>query len=134
MEDFYASLKLITGEELLAQVLHDEDDDVIIICNAVEIDEDFYNPSPGVTTYVFTPKMWMKYSGEDSFIIKKDSILTITELSPKATEFYRQCLERAKVAQSQIVSGNKINAEDQKGYVATVDEARMYFEHLYRSL
>ena len=69
MEDFYASIKLVTGEEILTQVLHDVDDDVIIIANAIEIEEMNVATSPGVFQCMITPHMWMKFSGEDSFCL-----------------------------------------------------------------
>ena len=133
MEDFYASIKLITGEELLAQILHDEDDDVLIICNAVEIEETNISPSPGVFQCMITPHMWMKFSGEDSFILKKEHILTITELSDDAIGFYKNCLHRAKHPANNPMVGNQVDVEDQKGFISTVDDARAYFEHLYRT-
>lgn len=133
MEDFYASIKLITGEELLAQILHDEDDDVLIICNAVEIEENTISPSPGVFQCMITPHMWMKYSGEDSFILKKEHILTITELSDSAISFYMKCLHKAKHPSNNPIVDNQVGPEDQKGYISTVDDARAYFEHLYRT-
>lgn len=133
MEDFYASIKLVTGEELLAQVLHDEDDDVIIIANAVEIDEMNISPSPGVIQCMITPHMWMKFSGEDSFIIKKEHILTITELSPRVVQFYKKCLDRAKNPSSNPVLDNRVDADEQRGFISTIDDARQYFEYLYRT-
>jgi len=133
MEDFYASIKLITGEEILAQVLHDKDDDVLIICNAVEIEEMNVSPSPGVFQCMITPHMWMKFSGEDSFIIKKDHILTITELSGNALDFYKKCLDKAMHPSSNPMIDNRVDAEDQRGYVSSVDDARQFFEYLYRS-
>ena len=133
MEDFYASIKLVTGEEILTQVLHDESDDVIIIANAIEVEELNVSPAPGVFQCMITPHMWMKFSGEDSFIIRIEHILTITELSSKGLSFYKKCLVRALQPSNNPMIDNRVEAEEQKGYVSSVDDAREYFEYLYRT-
>lgn len=133
MEDFYASIKLVTGEEILTQVLHDVEDDVIIIANAIEIEEMNVATSPGVFQCMITPHMWMKFSGEDSFILKKEHILTITELSKDGLSFYKKCLARALHPSNNPMVDNRVEADEQKGYVSSVDDARQYFEYLYRT-
>lgn len=131
MEDFYAAIKLVTGEEILGEVIYDEQDDFIIVSNAIEVEEDMLNPGPGIYTQVFTPRMWMRFSGDDTFVIQRDKIVTISELNDQAIHFYKKCYEKAVLSKSQYISTNKVNVENNVGYISSVDQARSDLENLY---
>ena len=131
-DDFHAVLKLVSGEEIYAQASWIEEDQLLLVGNAITIKEDVLNPQPGVMHHVLVPNMWMKFSGEDTFVIEKHKIITISELDDNAIEFYGECLQKALAAQKQFVSGNKTRTENNKGYVSKVDDARMLLEKLYR--
>ena len=131
-DDFHAAIKLISGEELLAQVMWIPEDDVLLVSNAITIKEDTINPQPGVFANIVIPNMWMKFSGEDCFVIERNNILTITELSDSAIEFYEECFEKAYASQRSIISTNKVNPEKNVGYVSTVDDARDSLEKLFK--
>lgn len=132
MEEFYAAVKLTTGEEILGEVMYDEEDDFIIISNAIEVEEDIINPGPGIYTQIFTPRMWMRFSGEDTFVINRDKIVTISELNHEAIHFYNKCFEKAVMSKSQYISTNKVSVENNVGYVSSIDDARSTLERLYK--
>lgn len=130
-DDFHAAIKLVSGEELFAQVMWIPDDDVLLVSNAITIREDTINPQPGVLANIVIPNMWMKYSGEDCFVIERHNILTITELSEGAIEFYEECFEKAYASQKSVISTNKVNPERNVGYVSKIDDARDSLEKLF---
>ena len=76
-DDFYASIKLKTGEEIFAKVLPcDENSKInLLIINPIIIQN--YKSRGGVQGYKIEP--WMKTTTEDMFLIKMEDIITISE-------------------------------------------------------
>jgi hypothetical protein len=75
-EEFYAIIKLVSGEEILSLIMVDENDGdpVIVLQNPVTM-KAFYNHQ-GMHIKV---KPWMEMSSDDFFMIKLDKIITMTE-------------------------------------------------------
>ena len=79
-EEFYAIIKLVSGEEIFSLVMSDEvnDDTVIVLQNPVIIN--MFNSHEG--SYIKV-KPWIELSNEDFFILKMDKVLYITESKDK---------------------------------------------------
>ena len=81
-DEFYATMKLITGEEVLALVVIDKKErDQVVIENPVICKEIKASGSNIPMGYKFEP--WMKMSEEDVFIIHMTSIITMSEIKDK---------------------------------------------------
>ena len=78
-EDFYATLKLKTGEEIFAKVAASEENEktMLILSNPVMIGE--IKSKSNVVGYKVEP--WIKTSTEDMFIININDVLTMSESS-----------------------------------------------------
>ena len=78
-EDFYATLKLKTGEEIFAKIAASEEEDrtILLVTNPVIISE--IKTRQGVLGYKLEP--WLKTTTEDMFIINIDDVITMTESS-----------------------------------------------------
>jgi hypothetical protein len=126
-EEFYASIKLMSGEEIVAKVSYDNDEDVLIIenprlVNVIELKKGASNMKG------FTFDSWMAATYDEMFIIKKDHILTITELDTKIQRFYKRFLQKEN---GEIEDSTRVDIKQQKGYMSTVKESRKYLEDLY---
>lgn len=76
-EEFYAAIKLVTGEEIFSLVCVDDNDgDVIVILQNPVIMKVITN---NIGKYVKI-KPWMEVPNDDFFIIKYDKIVTMTEV------------------------------------------------------
>tara|TARA_B100002019_G_scaffold174772_1_gene151074 strand:+ start:1698 stop:2093 length:396 start_codon:yes stop_codon:yes gene_type:complete len=127
-EEFYASIKLMSGEEIVAKVSYDKDDDVLIIenprlVNVIEMKRGKSNMKG------FTFDAWMAATYDEMFIIKKDHILTITELDTKIKKFYTRFLQKEN---GEISYSSKVDIKHQRGYMSSVKEARKSLEDLYK--
>ena len=133
-EEFYSSIKLITGEEIFALVCLDENDGdpVLVLQNPVMMKV----ISTG-GTYGVKVKPWMQIPGDDFFIIKLDKIITMTEITDtNVIEFYNSYLEDDDVdvslSQNSSSSPGKAEVTKNMGYVSSVEDARKLLEDLYR--
>jgi hypothetical protein len=125
-EEFYASIKLMSGEEIVAKVSYEQDEDVLIIenprkVNAIEINHGNKN-SKG-----FTFEAWMSATYDEMFFIKKDHIITITELDSRIQKFYEKYLQKENMNNETT----KVDIKNQRGYVSNIKEARRSLEDLY---
>jgi len=127
-EEFYASIKLMSGEEIVAKVSYDNDEDVLIIenprlVNVIEMKRGKSNMKG------FTFDAWMAATYDEMFIIKKDHILTITELDTKIQKFYTRFLQKEN---GEIEDTTKVDIKHQRGYMSSVKEARKSLEELFK--
>ena len=78
-EDFYATVKLKSGEEIFAKVAASEEKErtMLIISNPIIVEE--LKGKRGVVGYKIEP--WLKTTSDDMFIIKLDDVLTLSESS-----------------------------------------------------
>ena len=126
-EEFYASLKLVTGEEIFSLVCIDENDGdpIIILQNPVIMKIN----SNHIGTYVKV-KPWMEIPNDDFFIIKLDKVITMTEVkNQKTIDFYERYLNDEDV---DIEVDGKVNISDKMGFISTVEDARKSLEKLFR--
>jgi pimeloyl-CoA synthetase len=62
------------------------------------------------------------------FIIKKDHIITITELDPKIQRFYEKSLSK----ENGDDTSTRVDIKDQRGYLSSIKEARKSLEDIFK--
>ena len=82
-DEFVATIKLVTGEEILTKVIVNQDtaEETVIIENPLICEEVRSHGANIPLGYKFEP--WMKMSEEDVFIIHMTSIITMSEIKEK---------------------------------------------------
>ena len=126
-EEFHASIKLVTGEEIFALVSVDENDGdpILLLMNPVVM-KIMRNH---VGQYVKV-KPWMEISTDDLYVIKYDKIVTMTEVKEEETiQFYNRYLNDDDV---DFEDDGRTKISDKMGYISTVDDAREMLENLYK--
>ena len=130
-DNFFATLKLITGEEILAEVCPSEENkiDFLIVQNPIVISETMQiDQEKGVAISGLVPKKWMLYSNDDMTIIYKSHVISLSELDKFGSEFYQKALIAARMS-SPIK--RKISSRDNVGYVGNVKDHRKLLERMY---
>jgi len=128
-EEFYAAIKLVTGEEIFALVCIDENDgDPIIILQNPVIMKVVTNH---IGQYVKV-KPWMEIPSDDFFIIRYDKIVTMTEVKEgQMINFYERYLNDEDV---DIEMDGKVKISDKMGFISTVEDARKRLEKIFKDL
>ena len=126
-EEFVATVKLVSGEEILTKVIIDysSKEEQIIIDNPVICQEVRSHGANVPLGYKFEP--WIKMSDEEIYIIDLDKIITLSEIKDDLV---------IKTYNNIIEGGFKRQHPDldrQMGYVNNVDKAREIIERLYKS-
>tara|TARA_B100001175_G_scaffold302739_1_gene297071 strand:+ start:500 stop:907 length:408 start_codon:yes stop_codon:yes gene_type:complete len=127
-DEFYAVLKLVTGEEIFALVSVDENDgDPIIMLSNPVVMKMLYN---GVGQYVKV-RPWLELPTEDLFLMKYDKIITMSEISDKQMiKFYNRYLNEDDV---DIELDGKVSLNPKMGLLTTVEDARQSLENIFNS-
>lgn len=126
-EDFYATVKLKTGEEIFAKVAASEEDErtLLIISNPVVVNQII--GKKGIIGYKIEP--WLKTTSEDMFIINMEDIITLSESSD---------IDMIVMYQTYVRQSNKEKTGQSKltrkmGYIANVNDAKDLLEKLYKN-
>ena len=126
-DEFVASVKLVSGEEILTKVIVDYTDKVekVILDNPVICQEVRSHGANVPLGYKFEP--WMKMTDEEVFILSLDKIITLSEIKDDLV---------IKTYESIIESGFKRQHPDidrTMGYINSVSKAREIIEKLYKA-
>lgn len=127
-DDFYASIKLKTGEEIFARVFPcDEKDKIsLIVINPIIVEN--YQSRGGMQGYKIEP--WMKTTKEDMFLIKMEDVLTITE----NTDIEMIFLHESYTEKISNLKNNKTEISRKMGYLTNVKDAKKLLEKIYKEL
>ena len=132
-EEFYAVIKLVSGEEILSLVMVDDsgDEPIMVLQNPV-IMKTFHNHQ-GVHIKV---KPWMEMTEDDFYFITLDKIITCTETSnDKLINIYNRFLEEEDNGDIDVYTkSGEVKPDERMGYISTVMEARRRLENIYRDL
>ena len=126
-DDFYATVKLKTGEEIFAKVAASEEEDrtLLIVFNPIIISE--IKSRSGSIGYKLEP--WLKTTTEDMFILNIEDIITMTESSDiEMIMMYQNYLRHSD---NKNKNGSKINRR--MGYISNVNDAKEILEKLYKN-
>ena len=126
-EEFYAAIKLISGEEIFSLIMVDENngDPVLILQNPVTMRT--YKNNGNIYLKI---KPWLEIPDDDFFFIKLDKVITITEIKNQSTiDFYLRYLNKEDYDDDDI--DGKIKPSNILGYIGSVEDSRRYLEDLF---
>jgi hypothetical protein len=130
-EEFYAIIKLISGEEILSLVMVDENDGdpIIVLQNPVTMKA--FHTHHGTHIKV---KPWMELSDDDFFMIKLDKVITMTETKDKKIiNIYNDYITDDDSIDVYNPSG-QVKPSSKMGYISSVEDARKKLEKLFKGL
>ena len=130
-ETFYATVKLLSGEEVLCQAIHVEEEgqELYLLSDPIVIDEaSRLDPERGIAMSGMAPRMWMMYSNDDLVAVRKEHVISISEMDKFGKSFYKKALVIAKVS---TPVKKKVDQEEHMGSLGEVEERRAYLERIF---
>jgi hypothetical protein len=129
-EEFYSTIKLKSGEEIIAKVCYLREEDSLLIEKPLLV-ESHISKKYGKKVDGFILKEWMKATYEDIFIIRMEQIITLTEVDERIKEFYIGNTESGD-----YLGSDDINVKPKKlrnnGYVGSVEDMKKSLESLFK--
>ena len=126
-EEFYAVLKLVSGEEIFAKVQPcEEEDKTILMLDCPVTFENIIIRQIGVSAVRINP--WLKISDDPTVVMNMDKVITMTEVHDKhLIKVYNRYLKE----KDQI--SNRTDINENMGFLSSVSDARVFLEKLYKS-
>ena len=125
-DDFYATIKFKSGEEIFAKVAASEEINrtILLVSNPIVVNE--VQGKKGMLGYRIEP--WLKTTKEDMFMIDLTDVLTMSESSD---------VEMISMYQRWLRDTSKIKNDEPKlsrkmGYISNVNDAKDILEKLYK--
>ena len=108
-QEFLATLKLVSGEEVISMVLYLEDEDKVLLSNPFLVESSKQRHGK-LEVVGFAFKEWVMASFDDMYIISRDHIITITETSGPIEEFYKKNLQKVESSKQLLHKPNNFHA------------------------
>ena len=132
-EEFYAVIKLVSGEEILSLVLVDDstDDTLLILQSPVMIK--MVGPAS------IRVKPWMDLTEDDIHFVRLDKVITMTETTnEKLIQLYNNYVNDDDTDASSSIDvykpAGEVKVSEQKGYISSVDSARDMLEKIFKGI
>ena len=128
-QDFYASVKLVSGEEIFGEVMPSEENGrtVLIISDPVEIETvSMDGRHEGLRMMPWLRSM----PSENIVIIPMDRVITVVEAQEdsEVVKYYRKFI----FTNTNQTSSEKIKVSKKMGYVISVEKARQSLENIFK--
>jgi len=126
-DEFYAAIKLVSGEEVMAMVIVDNTGipEHVVLNNPVICKELRAHGTNIPMGYKFEP--WMKLSDDETYVLPMEKVITLSQItSSEIVDTYKDLVEFG-------FNQSHPDLTKDMGYVSTVDKARSILEKLYRS-
>ena len=130
-EPFFATMKLVTGEEILAEIMASEESgsEFFIVGNPIVINEtNQVDTQKGVMISGRVPKKWMMYASEDLTIVNKHHVVSISEMDKFGTDLYKKALIAAKIS---TPIKKQVETEKNTGFIGKIESFRKKLDGLY---
>tara|TARA_B100000287_G_C20165307_1_gene595948 strand:+ start:46 stop:438 length:393 start_codon:yes stop_codon:yes gene_type:complete len=127
MEDeFYATLKLKTGEEIFCKVCASEEEDrtLLLVSHPITVQE--IKNKVGIIGYKVEP--WLKTTDEDLFILNLNDILTMSESSDMEMIHMYQSF----IKDTTLEKNSKQRMNRKMGYLGNVSDTKETLEKIFK--
>jgi hypothetical protein len=131
-ESFVASVKMITGEEVLCEVMPGEEEgqEFYIFQNPIIFDESSQvDTARGVVLSGLIPKKWMMFTNQDLAIVKTEHVITMSELDNFGVEFYHRALVAARAS---TPIKRKVDTGSNSGFMGKIDSLRESLNKVFK--
>ena len=128
-QEFLATLKLVSGEEVISMVLYLEDEDKVLLSNPFSVEQSRQRKGQlEITGFAF--KEWVMASFDNMYIISRNHIITITEVEGPISEFYYKNLNKLQNSKQLLHKPNKLPRKS--GYLGSINETKKSLEDIYK--
>jgi hypothetical protein len=127
-EEFFATVKLITGEEIVSKVVYLEDEDKVMLENPLQVDSAKQRKG-ALEISGFSFREWVCATFDKMFIINRNHIITISEIEGPIVEFYKETLQRMENGKSLNSKGGKLPRGS--GYLGSVTDMKKSLENIF---
>ena len=128
-DDFYATIKFKSGEEIFARVGYSEEEDRTFLLLDSPITIQKVKNRSGGSVYAYKVEPWLKTSKDDIFVVNLEDVLTLNESNDLETIAMHEAFSKQ---QDHLYNPEK-KLNRKMGYISTIKEAKKSLENLYNN-
>jgi hypothetical protein len=128
-EEFYATIKLVSGEEIISKVCYMPEEDKLLLDRPLLV-ETAKQKKGQLEVTGFVLKEWVSATFDQMFVVRRDHILTMSEIEETILEFYEKSLNRFESGKSFVNGANKLPRKS--GYLGSIKEMKKSLEDIYK--
>jgi|TARA_B100000073_G_scaffold299683_1_gene265724 hypothetical protein len=128
-EEFYSTIKLVTGEEIVAKVCYMEEENSLLLENPKKVTE-IKQRKNGETVDGFVLVDWIHSTYESMFVLPMERVLTMSELDKRIERYYLSIVEGDD--EEEIGKVQPSNLNQRMGYLGSVSEMKKTLEKIYK--
>jgi len=128
-EEFYATVKLVSGEEIVSKVCYLEDEDKVLLENPLQV-QSAKQRKGQLEISGFSFSEWVSATFDQMFILNRHHIITITEIDGQIKDFYEKTLQRLANGKTLTGRGGKLPRES--GYLGSVQDMKKSLEDIFK--
>ena len=126
-DEFYAAIKLVSGEEVFAKVTPcEEETRTLLLLESPVVFETITIRHMGVNAVQVNP--WMTLTGDSIIIIDMEKVITISEVTDE-----QMIAVYNKYLRDKDRDSNETKANKEMGFLSSISDARVSLERLYKS-
>ena len=132
-EDFIATIKLTTGEELISKVSYMPDDDSLVLDSPMEVTKvNTTNKNLRIGGFALTE--WITSTFDHTFVLPKKHIITMTEVEDdNIKNFYNITVQRQHIELTQFKEASTPQKFTRDmGSLGSVNKTKETLENLYK--
>lgn len=128
-EEFFSTIKLTTGEEIVAKVCYLEDESKLLIENPKKV-EPIKQRKNGEIVEGFILTEWIHANYDQMFVISMDKVLTMSELDKRIERYYLSSLEESDKEETGRVPASELSGK--MGYLGSINETKKKLEDIFK--
>jgi|694.fasta_scaffold08640_20 hypothetical protein len=132
-EEFYSTLKLTSGEEIVAKVCYLPEENSLLVEQPMLV-EKLSQKKNGKSLVGFVLKEWINSTYDTLFVIKMEQVITMTELDKRVEKFYLNNLssDYQEESSEDSIDIKPKNFSKRMGYLGSVKETKKFLEDIYK--
>ena len=128
-EEFYATIKLVTGEEIISKICYLPEEDKILLEKPLQVEE-ARQKKGNLEVSGFSLKEWITATFEEMFVIDKEHVLTVIEIDENIQKFYEKTLKKIEVHKN-YAGGRGKKLPRHAGYLGSIEEKKKSLEDIF---
>jgi len=129
-EEFYSTIKLTTGEEIVAKVCYLANENQLLIENPKKV-ELIKHRRNGKTIEGFILVDWIHSTYDQMYVLSMDRVITMSELDKRIERYYLATINEIDRTEDQgKIPVSKLNQK--MGYLGSVNEMKKTLEKIYK--
>lgn len=126
-KEFPGMIKLVSGEEIIGNVLVCEQEDGYVVQNPFSVEEHIIETPVGEMVKVEL-RPWAKFSKEEIFFVEKEKTITVYEADERILKIYDRTLRKYFLGET----GNQVSLDEEMGFKSKITDARENLEKLFK--